>query len=117
MRRVVITGMGAVSPIGLSAKETWGNALEGKSGIGQISLFDTKDRPVTIAGEVKGYDFSRPMGPFKPAPGQEVTMAGTSKDARRVGRFVHLAMGAGLEAYGDSGLDNYRDKISADRIG
>jgi len=59
LRRVVITGIGAVSPIGLSAKETWGNALEGKSGIGQITLFDTKDCPVTIAGEVKGYDFTR----------------------------------------------------------
>src|SRR6185295_17615973 len=117
MRRVVITGIGAVSPIGLSAKETWGNALEGKSGIGPITLFDTKDCPVTIAGEVKGYDFTRPVGPYKPRPDETLTQAGTTKDARRVGRFAHLGMSAGIEAYGDSGIDDYRSQISPDRIG
>jgi 3-oxoacyl-[acyl-carrier-protein] synthase II len=116
-RRVVITGIGAVSPLGLSAKETWANAIEGKSGIAPITLFDTKDCPVTIAAEVKGYDVTRPMGPFKPAAGQDVTLAANAKDARRVGRFVHLALGAGLEAYGDSGLDAFRSSIDPARIG
>jgi 3-oxoacyl-[acyl-carrier-protein] synthase II len=101
----------------LSAKETWGNALEGKSGVGSISIFDSTGSPVTIAAEVKGFDFTRSVGPFHPADGQTVTQAANSKDARRVGRFVHLALGAGLEAYGDSGLDAHRSKIAPERIG
>jgi 3-oxoacyl-[acyl-carrier-protein] synthase II len=121
-RRVVVTGMGAVTPLGLNATETWKNALEGKPGIHRISHFDTTDCPVTIAGEVKGFEISRPMGPFFPraqagAPGDALTMAGNSKDARRVGRFVHLSLVAGLEAYGDSGLDAHRSKIDPERLG
>jgi 3-oxoacyl-[acyl-carrier-protein] synthase II len=116
-RRVVITGLGAVTPIGLSAPETWKNALEGRSGIARTTLFDLADCPVTFSGEVKGFDVTRPVGPFQPAPHLQVTQAANSKDARRVGRFVHLALAAGLEAYGDSGLDSIRSKISPERIG
>jgi 3-oxoacyl-[acyl-carrier-protein] synthase II len=116
-RRVVITGIGAVSPLGLTAGETWRNALEGKSGIDKITLFDTTDCPVTFAGEVKGFDVTRAMGPFNPAPGVTVTQAANAKDARRVGRFCHLGMVAGLEAYADSGLDAVRSKIDPTRMG
>ena len=120
MKRVVITGIGAVSPIGSTAAETWKNALEGKSGVDRITHFDPTDCPVTFAAEVKGFDISRPMGPFKPNPNDPsyiVAAAGNSKDARRVGRFTHLGLVAGLEAYGDSGLDSYRSKVSSTRMG
>lgn len=116
-RRVVITGLGAVTPLGLNAQETWKSALEGRSGVGPITLFDPVDCPVTFAAEVKRFDFTRPMGPFKPSANSVLTQAGNSKDARRVGRFVHLALVAGLEAYGDSGLDLIRSQIAPDRIG
>jgi len=116
-RRVVITGIGAVSPLGLSAPETWKNTLEGRSGIARTTRFDLTDCPVTISGEVKGFDVSRPVGPFQPAPHAQVIQAANSKEARRMGLFAHFALAAGLEAYGDSGLDAYRSQISPDRIG
>ena len=56
MRRVVITGFGAVTPIGLDAPSTWEAALAGRSGIGFIESFDASEFPVRIAGEVKGFD-------------------------------------------------------------
>ncbi len=58
-RRVVITGLGAVSPLGLSVRETWQNLIQGKSGINTISLFDASEFPTKIAGEVKNFDFNR----------------------------------------------------------
>lgn len=116
-RRVVITGIGAVSPLGLNAQETWRNAIEGKSGVGRIATFDATECPVQIAAEIKGFDVTRPVGPFKPGHGAEVTQAANAKEARRVGRFVHLGLAAGLEAYGDSGLDSYRDKFASERFG
>jgi 3-oxoacyl-[acyl-carrier-protein] synthase II len=54
--RIVITGMGAVSPIGLSASESWKNAIEGVSGVGPITLFDASELQVQIACEVKGFN-------------------------------------------------------------
>ena len=116
-RRVVITGIGALTPLGLSAKETWKNALEGKSGVGRITLFDVKDSPVSIAAEVKNFDVSRAVGPYQPAPGASVTQAANIKEARKMGRFIHLGLAAGLEAYEDSGLDAVRATIAPDRIG
>src|SRR4051812_8243359 len=119
-RRVVVTGLGAVTPLGLSAPETWKQVLEGKSGVGPITIFDTQTPqpcPVTFAAEVKGFDVTRTVGPYHPAPDQVVTQAANGKEARRVGRFVHLALAAGLEAYEDSGLDRLRAEIPADRIG
>lgn len=116
-RRVVVTGIGAVSPLGLSAKDSWRQALEGRSGISRISNFDLTDCPVTIGGEVKGFDVTRPVGPYHPSKDQTVTQAANAKEARRVGRFVHFALAAGLEAYQDSGLDTLRDQIPAERIG
>ncbi|MEO5971214.1 MAG: beta-ketoacyl-ACP synthase II [Bdellovibrionia bacterium] len=116
-RRVVVTGIGAVTPLGLSAQETWKNALQGQSGIARTTLFELTDCPVTFSGEVKGFDVTRSVGPYQPSPGNPVTQAANSKEARRVGRFVHFALAAGLEAYGDSGLDSIRSKISPERMG
>src|ERR1700757_3952034 len=101
-RRVVVTGVGAVTPLGLSARETWGNALEGRSGAARITLFDPTDCPVTFACEVKNFDVTKSVGPFKPNPSdptQIVTQAANAKEARRVGRFCNFALAAGLEAY------------------
>ena len=116
-RRVVVTGVGVVSPLGLSSQETWKNAIEGRSGIQKISLFDTTDCPVKIAAEVKGFDVTRSVGPYYPSPGSVITQAASSKDARRVGRFVHLALAAGLQAYEDSGLDSCRSSVDPKRMG
>jgi len=118
-RRVVITGIGAVSPLGLSAGESWRNALEGKSGIGKITLFDPTDCAARIAGEVKGFDVTKPLAtPVHPRPDAEpVTVAANAKDARKVGRFSHFAMVASLEAYADSGLDAHRRTIDPTRMG
>jgi 3-oxoacyl-[acyl-carrier-protein] synthase II len=118
-RRVVITGVGAVSPLGLTAGESWKNALEGRSGIGKITLFDPTDCSAQIAGEVKGYDVTKPLAvPVRPRPDAEpVTVAANPKDARKVGRFSHFAMSAALEAYADSGLDAHRRTIDPTRMG
>ncbi len=115
-RRVVVTGIGAVSPLGLTAPESWKNALEGRPGIGKITLFDTVDCPVQIAGEVKGFDVTKPLPtPVRPRPSEEpVTVAANPKDARKIGRFSHFAMVAAIEAYADSGLDRHRGPSGAD---
>lgn len=119
-RRVVVTGIGAVSPLGLTAPESWSNALEGRSGIKPITLFDPKDCPVQFAGEVKGFDVTKPVeSPLMPRPGSGVplTIAANVKEARKVGRFSHFAMVAGIEAYRDSGLDAHRAKIDPTKMG
>lgn len=125
-RRVVVTGIGAVTPIGLSVKETWQNVLSGVSGVRSIRTFDTKDCPVTIAAEVLNFNVSQPIGPFHPFPSgtsgsaetsSVVTQALSPKDARRFGRFCQYGLAAAMEAYGDSGLDKIRSEISATRIG
>ncbi|MBC7386809.1 MAG: beta-ketoacyl-ACP synthase II [Cryobacterium sp.] len=121
-RRVVVTGIGVVSPLGLTAGETWKNALEGRSGIAKITLFDPTGCSVLFAGEVKGFDFTKPLpAPLNPRPRAEpaepVTAAGNSKDARKVGRFSHLAQVASLEAYADSGLDAHRATLDPTRLG
>ncbi len=116
-RRVVVTGIGCVSPLGMNPTETWRNALEGRSGVGKTTHFDTQDCPVTISAEVRGFDVTQPIGPFHPSPDLTVTQAANSKEARRVGRYVHLGLVAGLQAYGDSGLDAVRTQISPERMG
>ena len=116
-RRVVVTGVGVISPLGLNTAETWRNALEGRSGVATTTLFDIKDCPVTISAEVKGFDVTQSIGPYHPSPDLTVTQAANSKDARRVGRYVHLGLAAGLQAYGDSGLDAIRSQINPERMG
>jgi 3-oxoacyl-[acyl-carrier-protein] synthase II len=89
-RRAVITGLGAVTPIGNSAPEYWSSLLAGRSGVARIALFDPSAFEVRIDAEVKGYD---------------PTVAMDRKMARRMSRFIHFGVGAATEAIEDSGLD------------
>jgi len=88
-RRVVVTGLGAVTPIGNTAEEFWNNAKEGKAGIGEITRFDTSDYKVKLAAEVKGFDAKEHMD---------------FKTAKRMELFSQYAVTAAMEAYQDSGL-------------
>ena len=99
-RRVVITGLGIVSPVGNTVEEAWQNLLAGRSGIGAISRFDASSFPTRFAGEVKNFD----IGAYLPA-----------KDARRMGTFIHYGMAAGIQAVRDAGLDQLQ--ADAERIG
>jgi beta-ketoacyl-acyl-carrier-protein synthase II len=94
MRRVVVTGLGAVTPIGNDARSSWESAVAGRSGIDWISSFDPGDSPVRIAGEVKGFD---------PAGLED------ARELRRLDRNVLLALAAAREAVGDAGLDGAYD--------
>jgi len=98
-KRVVVTGLGAVTPIGNDARSTWESAVAGRSGIDWIRSFDPGDSPVRVAGEVKGFD---PTGLDDP------------RELRRLDRYVLLALGAAREAVGDAGLDSTYDP---DRVG
>ncbi len=100
-RRVVITGMGVVSPVGNELETFWTNLKEGRSGIGRISGFDISNYDCQIAGEVRNFD---PKAFFK-----------NPKDVRRTDRFVHLAMAASKMSIQDSGLD--LEKVNRDRFG
>jgi beta-ketoacyl-acyl-carrier-protein synthase II len=90
MRRVVVTGLGAVTPLGLDARSTWEAALAGTSGVGFIESFDATGFPVRIASEVRGFDASAVVGP---------------KDGRRLERNVVLAVAAAREAWSDAGVE------------
>ena len=92
MRRVAITGVGAVTPLGLDAPSTWRAALAGESGIGWITTFDTDGLPVRVAGEVTGFDASHVV---------------SAKDARKLERNVLLGVAAGREALDDAGLNGF----------
>lgn len=87
--RVVVTGIGAVSPVGLDAESSWRAIVAGQSGVGPITLFDARDFLVQIAAEVKGYDPTLSMEP---------------KEARRRDRFEQMATTAAKEAIAQSGL-------------
>jgi 3-oxoacyl-[acyl-carrier-protein] synthase II len=90
VRRVVVTGIGLVTPVGLTAEETWDALTNGRSGIGPITLFDARGFDSRIAGEVKGFDPLRFM---------------ERKEARRADRFTHFAAAAAQEALTQAGLD------------
>jgi 3-oxoacyl-[acyl-carrier-protein] synthase II len=98
-RRVVVTGMGAVTPLGNNAEESWGNLIAGKSGAGPITLFDPADYPTKIACEVKGFE-----------PEQWIDR----KAARKMDRFAQMVLAAARQAEADSGLDV---PAEAERIG
>ncbi len=101
-RRVVITGMGAVTPCGIGVKNFWNSMLEGKSGVSLIESIDTERHTVKIAGEIKDKDFN-----------PEDYMS--SKDANRMDRFTQFAMVAADEAIADAGIDEA--EIDPYRIG
>ena len=90
MRRVAVTGLGAITPIGLDAPSTWQAAVAGESGVDFITAFDASEYPVRIAAEVKGFDASTVAPP---------------KEGRRMDRNVLLALGAAQEAWKDGGLN------------
>src|SRR6187401_528423 len=92
VRRVVVTGLGAVTPVGNTAPETWSAAVAGESGIDWIRAFDADGLPVRVAAEVKDFDPTGLAGP---------------KDLRRLDRNVVLALGAAKEAMADSGLNGF----------
>ena len=82
-RRVVVTGLGIVSPVGLNVKESWESILAGKSGIAPITTFDVSSFATTFAGAVKNFD---------------ITDYISAKDARRMDPFIHYGMAAGCQA-------------------
>ena len=92
MRRVAVTGLGAITPVGNDARSTWNAALAGESGIDWIRAFDADGLPVRIAAEVKDFDPTGLAGP---------------KDLRRLDRNVVLALGAAKEAMADAGLNGF----------
>lgn len=100
-RRVVVTGMGMISPVGGTLEESWKNLIAGKSGISKIDHFDTTDFPVKIAGLVKNFDAEQ--------------WGISSKDQRKMDVFIQYGIAAGLMALTDSGLEVTPE--NADRIG
>jgi 3-oxoacyl-[acyl-carrier-protein] synthase II len=88
-RRVVVTGLGIVCPIGNSVAEAWSSVLAGKSGVSRITHFDASPLSSQIAGEVRNFDAASYLSP---------------KETRRMDRFIHLGMAAGIQAIRDSGL-------------
>lgn len=99
-RRVVITGLGIISPVGLTIKESWDNILAGKSGIGPITHFDVSDFPTRFGGSVKGFD-----------PANYIA----AKDVKKMDAFIHYGVAAGKQAIEDSGLQVTEE--NAERIG
>jgi 3-oxoacyl-[acyl-carrier-protein] synthase II len=99
-RRVVITGLGIISPVGIGIPTVWQNIVAGKSGITKISIFDSSALAAQIAGEVKDFDVAQFL---------------SAKDARRMDRFIHFGLVAGIEAFKDSGLEV--SEQNAERIG
>ena len=119
-RRVVVTGLGAVSPLGLNATDTWAGLAAGRSGIGPITRFNATGCTAQIAGEVKGFEATKALAqPLHPrgATGEALTAVFTPKDAKKFGRFTHLGATAAVEAYADSGLDAHRATLNPERMG
>ncbi len=102
-RRVVVTGIGAITPVGLTAQETWQAILQGKSGVGPIQGFDAQNLPVRIAAEVK----ATPLMPLVAAALAEARSRDfDARELRRFSRFMLFALKAAAEAICDAGLNN-----------
>jgi len=89
-RRVVVTGLGLITPVGIGVSESWANIISGQSGIGKITKFDCSTYPSQVAGEVKNFD---PLLYIPP------------KDTRRMDTFIQFGIAAGIEAFKDSGIE------------
>ena len=92
MRRVAVTGLGAVTPLGNDMPSTWRAAIAGESGIDWIRAFDASELPVRVSAEVKDFD---------------ATQVASPKEVRKLERNVLLALGAAKEAVGDAGLNGF----------
>ena len=103
-RRVVVTGLGLISPVGNTVAEGWANLVAGRSGIGPITRFDASGLACTIAGEVKGFDVAQ----YMPA-----------KEARHMDTFIHYGLAASFQAVQDAGLPtgDALTEATAERIG
>ena len=99
-RRVVVTGLGIVSPVGNSVKQSWDNILNGVSGIDYLTNLDTEGQVVTFGGSVKDFDIGDYISP---------------KDAKKMDIFIHYGMAAGIQAIEDSGIEITEE--NAERIG
>ena len=99
-RRIVVTGLGMLTPVGNTVEESWKNILAGKSGIAPITAFDTTDFPVKISGSVKNFDATQYI---------------LKKDLKKMDPFIHFGIAAGLQALEDSGLEVTEE--NAERIG
>ena len=99
-RRVVVTGLGIVSPVGIGVSESWSNIVAGKSGITRITRFDASPFNSQIAGEVKGFEVGNYLA---------------AKEARRFDTFIHYGLAAAIESIKDAGLDF--DRLNREQIG
>ena len=99
-RRIVVTGLGMLTPVGNTVDETWKNIVAGKSGISAITAFDTTNFPVKISGSVKDFD---------------PTLYIPAKDLKKMDPFIHFGIAAGMQALEDSGLEVTEE--NAERIG
>ncbi|MFH1018611.1 MAG: beta-ketoacyl-ACP synthase II [Pseudomonadota bacterium] len=99
-RRVVVTGLGLVTPIGIGIEDNWNSLMEGRSGVGLITRFDTTDYAVKIAAEVKNFNAESFID---------------KKDLKQMDLFIHYAVAAGKMAYKDSGLEI--NEKNAERVG
>ena len=99
-RRVVVTGLGLITPVGIGVAESWANIINGQSGIDKITKFDCSSFPSQVAGEVKNFD---PLAYIPP------------KDARRMDTFIQFGIAAGMEAFKDSGIEV--NDSNSERIG
>ena len=99
-RRVVVTGLGIISPVGLSVDESWANILAGNSGVRPITSFDVSEFPVRFGGTIEGFDVTEYM---------------SKKDARKMDTFIHYGVAAGTQALHDAGLEVTEQ--NAERIG
>lgn len=99
-RRVVVTGLGVISPVGITVKDSWETILAGKSGIRKITAFDVSGFPCQFAGTVQGFDITNHL---------------STKEARKLDTFIHYGIAAGIQAIEDAGLEI--TEANADRMG
>ncbi|MFZ5506928.1 MAG: beta-ketoacyl-ACP synthase II [Pseudomonadota bacterium] len=99
-KRIVVTGLGIISPVGNTVGQAWENILAAKSGIRRITRFDPSELPVQIAGEVRDFDVANYLSP---------------KEARRFDTFIHFGIAASMDAIRDAGLE--ANPANAERIG
>ncbi len=99
-RRIVITGLGCISPVGNDARSAWESVTNGRSGIGPLQAFDSELFPAKIAGEIPDFDVSEYLSP---------------KESRKSDPFIHYGMAAAMQAISDAGLEEHPDH--ADRYG